>query len=133
LERADVARWLEDYVEAWKSYDPEAIRALFSDHVEYRYHPYDDPVEGRQAVVDSWLGEGEAAGASTRDADGTYDGSYQPVAVDGDVAVATGSSVYREAPGGAIDQIYDDCFVMRFDGDGRCREFTEWFMKRPDA
>ena len=28
MERADVARWLGDYVEAWKSYDPEAIRAF---------------------------------------------------------------------------------------------------------
>jgi hypothetical protein len=26
---------------------------------------------------------------------------------------------------------YDNCFVMRFDSDGRCREFTEWYMKRP--
>ena len=30
-----------------------------------------------------------------------------------------------------MEKVYDNCFVMRFDGDGRCREFTEWFMKRP--
>ena len=39
----------------------------------------------------------------------------------------------RSSPGGPIDKIYDNCFVIRFDGDGRCREFTEWFMQRPDA
>jgi hypothetical protein len=32
-----------------------------------------------------------------------------------------------------VDKIYDNCFVMRFDADGRCRKFTEWYVKRPDA
>ena len=133
MDTATVADWLAAYVAAWKSYDREAIGALLSDDVKYRYHPYDEPVEGRQAVVESWLGEGGHAGASERDAEGTYDASYEPVAVDGDVAVATGSSTYTREPGGPIEKVYDNCFVMRFDEDGRCREFTEWFMKRPDA
>jgi hypothetical protein len=133
MDRADVARWLDDYVEAWKTYDRDRIAALFAESVEYRYHPYDEPVTGREAVIDSWLGEGQAEGASTRDEEGTYDASYEPVAVDGDVAVATGSSTYFERPGGPVEKVYDNCYVMRFDADGRCREFTEWFMKRPDA
>lgn len=133
MDRADVARWLEDYVEAWRTYDRDRIAALFAEDVEYRYHPYDEPITGRDAVVDSWLGEGEHEGASTRDAEGTYDASYAPVAVDGDAAIATGSSTYFERPGGPVEKVYDNCFVMRFDGEGRCREFTEWFMKRPDA
>jgi ketosteroid isomerase-like protein len=131
MERSGVAKWLSDYIEAWKSYDREAIAVLFSDDVRYRYHPYDDPIEGRAAVVDSWLGEGDAEGAFERDEPGTYDASYEPVAVDGDVAVATGTSTYTKGPDGPIDKVYDNCFVMRFDADGRCREFTEWFKKRP--
>jgi ketosteroid isomerase-like protein len=131
MERSDVARWLSDYVEAWKSYDHDAIAALFSEDVRYRYHPYDDPVEGREAVVASWLGEGGAEGASDRDEPGTYDAFYEPVVVEGDTAVATGSSIYTTGPGGPVDKVYDNCFVMRFDADERCREFTEWFMKRP--
>jgi ketosteroid isomerase-like protein len=133
MERADVARWLDDYVEAWKTYDRERIAALFAEDVEYRYHPYDEPITGRDAVVEAWLGEGEHEGASTRDEEGTYDASYAPVAVEGDLAVATGSSTYFERPGGPVEKVYDNCYVIRFDGEGRCREFTEWFMKRPDA
>ncbi|MEK6326290.1 MAG: nuclear transport factor 2 family protein [Actinomycetota bacterium] len=133
MDAAAVAAWLAAYVEAWKSYDPDAIGALFSDDVKYRFHPYDEPVEGREAVIESWLGEGEHEGAPGRDEDGTYDASYRPVAVDGDVAVATGTSTYARGLGGPIDEIYDNCFVIRFDGDGRCREFTEWFMERPGA
>jgi hypothetical protein len=134
MDRADVAAWLSDYIEAWKSYDPDAIGALFSDDVRYRYHPYDEPIEGRQAVVESWLGEGEYAGeAWARDEAGSYDAHYEPVAVDGDVAVATGASTYTKEPGGPVDKVYDNCFVIRFDDEGRCREFTEWFMKRRSA
>ena len=78
MEKADVDRWLEAYVAAWKSYDREQIAELFADDVSYRYHPYDSAVEGRQAVVESWLGEGDHTGASTRDEVGTYDAVYAP-------------------------------------------------------
>ena len=133
LSREDVARWLNAYVDAWKSYDREAITALFSEDVRYRYHPYDEPIAGRQAVVESWLGEGDHSDASERDRPGTYDASYEPIAVDGDVAVASGTSSYSKDPGGPVDQVYFNCFVMRFDGDGRCREFTEYFIERPTS
>jgi ketosteroid isomerase-like protein len=131
ISREDVDQWLDRYVAAWKSYDPDDIAALFSADIEYRYHPHDEPVRGRDAVVRNWLGEGEVPDASSRDEPGTYDAAYATVAVDGDVAVATGSSTYRATPDGPVDRIYDNCFVMRFDDDGRCREFTEWYVKRP--
>ena len=44
IDRAGVDGWLDDYVAAWKSYDRDAIGAFFADDVEYRYHPYDEPV-----------------------------------------------------------------------------------------
>jgi hypothetical protein len=131
VDRAHVDRWLADYVAAWKSYERAEVEALFSDDVEYRYHPYDEPVRGRDAVVDSWLGEGDAEEASTRDAEGTYDASYRAIAVDGDVAIAVGSSTYYAEPAGPVDKVYDNCFVIRFDSGGLCRDFTEWFMERP--
>ena len=130
MTREDVDRWLDAYVEAWKTYDRGQIEALFADEITYRYHPEDDPIEGRDAVVVSWLNEAESEDASGHDEPGTYEASYRAVAVDGDVAVATGTSSYREDPDGPIVRIYDNCFVMRFDSEGRCTEFTEWFMKR---
>lgn len=131
MDKAQVDRWLEAYVVAWKNYDRDQIGELFADDVQYRYHPYDDPVRGRAAVVRSWLGEEEHPGASSRDEQGTFDAVYRAVAVDGDAAVATGSSSYLSEPGGAVDEVYDNCFVMRFDAAGRCTEFTEWYMQRP--
>ena len=75
--------------------------------------------------------ESASGDASTRDAPGTYEAEYSPVAVDGDTVVATGTSRYRERPGGPVVRTYENCFVMRFDGEGRCREFTEYFLRRP--
>src|SRR5690348_17918635 len=77
MERAEVDRWLQAYVDAWKAYDADQIGNLFAEDVEYRYHPYDEPVRGRAAVVASWLGEGAPATASTRDEPGTFDAAYR--------------------------------------------------------
>ena len=130
MTKEDVDRWLADYVEAWKTYDPERIAALFSEDIAYRYHPYDDAIEGRDEVVKAWREEGDHPEAGTRDEPGTFEAAYRAVAVDGDVAVATGISSYRDSPDGPVARVYDNCFVMQFDSEGRCREFTEWFMKR---
>jgi SnoaL-like domain len=131
VNRAGAQAWLDRYVAAWLSYDAEDIRALFTEDIAYRYHPYDDPIVGREAVVATWLGESDSDGASTRDAPGTYSARYTPVAVDDDVVVATGTSSYSERPDGPIVRTYDNCFVMRFDSGGRCREFTEYYNRRP--
>lgn len=125
--------WLDAYVDAWRTYDPEQIRAFFSEDVVYRYHAYDEPVVGADAVVASWLGESDAEGVSTRDAPGTYDAEFTPFAVDGDTVVASGVTRYRREPGGPVERVYDNCFLMRFDDQRRCREFTEYYVRRPSA
>jgi hypothetical protein len=121
MEEKRVSEWLSAYQDAWQSYDPSTIGSLFSENVSYRYHPYDEPVRGRAAVVASWLED--------RDAEGTYEGAYTPLVVTGDKAIATGTSTYRD---GDETRIYDNCFILRFDDDGHCSEFTEWYMRRPD-
>jgi hypothetical protein len=131
MDHAAAQDWLDRYVRAWLTYDPELIGDLFSEDVDYRYHPYDDPVVGRDAVVASWLGDSSEPGASTRDEPGTYAASYAPVAVDGDVVVATGTSSYRDLPDGPVVRLFHNCYVMRFDADGRCREFTEFYVRQP--
>ena len=96
--RASVQRWLDAYVAAWKSYDREQIAALYSEDASCRYHPYDEAIIGRDAIVESWFGAGE--GAPSRDPEGTYDGAYITAAIEGDLAVVTGTSTYSRDPGG---------------------------------
>jgi hypothetical protein len=130
MTREDVDRWLADYVEAWMTYDRDKIEALFAENVAYRYHPWDDPIEGRDEVIKAWLAEGDHPEAGTRDEPGTYEATYRAFAVEGDAAAATGTSSYRDDADGPFARVYDNCFLMRFDSDGRCTEFTEWFMQR---
>jgi nuclear transport factor 2 (NTF2) superfamily protein len=115
----DVAEWLDRYVEAWTSYDPDAIRSLFAEDAEYRYRPSDEPLRGREAIVADWLRD--------RDAPGTYEASYAPWAVEGKRAVATGRSTYS-APDNAA--VYDNVFLLEFDEAGECTSFTEVFVKQ---
>ena len=122
MRREDVSGWLERYVAAWKSGGRSQIEALFTDDARYRYHAYDEPVVGKAAIADSWLED--------PDAPGTFDASYECFAVDGDAAVAIGASTYFGADG-AVDRVYDNVFVLRFEGEGRCSDFTEWYVKRP--
>ena len=42
-----------------------------------------------------------------------------------------GTSIYFEPDGKTERTRYSNIFVCRFDDDGRCREFREWFMERP--
>jgi ketosteroid isomerase-like protein len=120
--REDVADWLERYVAAWKSGDRADIAALFSDDARYRYHPYDEPLIGRAAIADSWLDD--------PDEPGSFDAHYECFAVDGDAAVAIGTSTYFGSDG-EVERVYDNIFALRFDAQGRCSEYTEWYTKRP--
>ena len=121
INHQSVTQWLQDYVSAWKSYDPDAIRALFSPDAGYRYNPYDEPLRGREAILANWL--------RYRDEPNTYTAEYMPLAVDGHTAVANGRTFYYEADGKTLKKQYDNVFVLRFDPDGRCADFCEWYMQ----
>src|SRR5688500_4386334 len=108
MDRRSAQDWLDRYVAAWRTYDPDDVAALFRPDVAYRYPPSTEPVVGRDAVVAAWVGEGVAGDASTRDAPGTYGAAYSPVAVDGDTVVATGQSRYREVPEGPVVRTYEN-------------------------
>lgn len=128
----DVQGWLDRYVAAWESYDRAAIGDLFDEDAEYRYHPADAPVVGRAAIVRSWVEPDRGSPASTPDEPGTYAADYEPYAVDGSRAVAVGWSRYwTDATRGTVEATYDNCFLLEFGPDGRCRAFTEFFRERP--
>jgi hypothetical protein len=65
------------------------------------------------------------------DEEGTYEGRYRPVLVAGDQAVANGYSRYFDGDGGVAKE-FDNLILLRFDTDGRCVEYREWYMRKPD-
>jgi ketosteroid isomerase-like protein len=116
LRREQLQAWLDAYVEAWRSYDEDAIRALFAPDAAYAYHPYDEPVRGRDAIVAAWLAD--------RDEPGSWEASYAPSLIEGDRAVATGETRYVQDR-----RVFSNLFELTFDGDGRCTRFVEWYVE----
>lgn len=122
MNRESVARWLQQYVEAWRSYDSSAIGNLFTENATYAYHPWDEPVKGREAIISNWL--------ESPDAPGSWSAEYEPYAVEGDRAVAAGWTRYLGKDRTTVDRSYYNVWLMRFSG-GQCSEFVEVYMELP--
>lgn len=122
MTRTDVQAWLDRYIEAWRANRADLIEPLFSEDAVCRYRPYGGNERasfGRDAIVAAWLDE--------PDEPDSWEAQYAPYAVDEDRAVATGVSRYfakDEEP----ERVYHNVFLLRFDPDGRCSDFTEYWM-----
>ena len=119
LSRETVQHWLDDYVAAWRSYDSDAIRALFAPEATYAYEPWEAPLEGADAVVASWLED--------RDDPGSWAAAYAPALIEGNAAIATGETRYSDGTQ------FSNLFQLEFDDDGRCTRFVEWYLQQPRA
>src|ERR687891_932235 len=113
-ERLD--RWMDGYVLAWSSNDEDHIRPLFTEEAVY------DP----QTAGGEWYGIDEIVANWQEIDDDEDDWVFQwrpPVETD-DLAVVTGTTRYLDPPAG-----YRNLFVIRFAEDGRCYDFTEWYIE----
>jgi hypothetical protein len=127
MNREQVQVWLDRYVDAWRANDRAPIEALFTDDAHYRWRPYggdQHAATGSSAIADAWLDD--------RDDPASWEARYEPYAVDGDRAVAIGESRYL-ATGDAPERTYSNVFLLRFADDGRCSEFTEYYMEHSRA
>ena len=46
--------WIDDYAEAWRSGDDEAVGELFTEQAVYLSSPFREPTVGREAIRDYW-------------------------------------------------------------------------------
>ncbi len=125
MDSSAVARWLERYVAAWRSYDPDEIGDLFAEGAVYRFQPWherDTTVRGRDAIVASWL--------ERPDEPGSWTAEYRPFASEADAAAAVGVTRYL-ATADVPEAVFHNVFLLRFDDDGRCTEFTDVCMREP--
>lgn len=117
MKKADVEKWLKGYVKAWKNNNAKDIAKLFTEDAYYSTGPFDEPWIGHEAIIDGWVGLGD------QPSDWSFD--YEVIAVDGNLGVMHGTTVYKSA--GEFSNIW----LMRFAKDGRCKDFREWFVRKP--
>jgi hypothetical protein len=121
MDRASVQAWLDRYVDAWQRNEAGPIEALFTDDAVYRFAPFGDQyvARGSHEIVKGWL--------DNPDPTGSWEAHYEPFAIDGNRAVATGTSHYLPThPSG--DRTYHNVYLLEFAPDGRCSSFTELYM-----
>jgi len=115
---AAIRAWVEAYVAAWNSNDPERIGALFAAEAVYRIEPYAEPWRGREAIVAGWL--------EHRDEPGDTEFEWWHRARDGDLWILEAKTRYR-----SLGKDFCNLWLVRLDAEGRCAEFAEWWKERP--
>ncbi|HEY7486269.1 MAG TPA: nuclear transport factor 2 family protein [Streptosporangiaceae bacterium] len=113
-----LADWIGAYRKAWETNDPADIGALFTEDAAYFTEPHAQPWQGRDEIVRSWLDRLDEPGETTFE--------WQALAETPDVSIVQGRTTYR-----TLQKVFSNLWVIRFGADGRCREFTEWWLENP--
>jgi hypothetical protein len=116
MERTDVERWVQGYINAWGTNDPSDIGALFTESATYYTAPHREPWRGRDGIVAGWLGR--------KDQQGEWDFEYRVQDVVGNKAYVRGLTTYHDQN----EADYSNLWEVTLDADGRCSEFIEWWM-----
>jgi nuclear transport factor 2 (NTF2) superfamily protein len=129
LDAHRVLAWVAAHDEAWQSNDPDAIGHLFSEDGIYHLGPwegpwrgYSGPIVGRQAIAEAW--------STAFDPDERFQADAEVLAIDGRRAVIRRTIAYEET-GRESASRYGCLWLVDFDGDGRCREYQEWYVREP--
>jgi hypothetical protein len=121
MDKEQAAAWIAGYERAWRSPGTEMLAEVFTTDATYLQGPFDAPLVGLPAIAGMW--DEERTGP-----DEAFEMSSEIIAVDGDTAVARVEVTY----GDPVEEEFRDLWIMRFDEDGRCSSFEEWWSS-PDG
>ncbi|GLY14055.1 nuclear transport factor 2 family protein [Kineosporia rhizophila] len=113
---AMLGSWIAAYLRAWQSNAPDDIGGIFASDARYFTAPYAQPWVGREAIVAGWIARGDVPGSFAMD--------WDIVSCTEDVQVVRATTRYPATT-------FSNLWVIRLDRDGRCREFTEYWMEHP--
>lgn len=108
--------WMDGYIEAWTSNDPYDIAALFTPDAVYDPQTAEGEQHGHDEIVAFWQG--------ADDQPDNWDFQWQPLVETEEIAIVTGTTRYLDPP-----TSYRNLFVIRFNEEGLCTDFTEWYIE----
>jgi hypothetical protein len=115
MDRAGLARWIENYERAWRTAGTAALEQVFTPQATYSAAPFTETITGLPAIAAFWEGAREGPGEPF-----TLD--WAPVAVEGVAGVARVDVAYSGPPA----RLYRDLWIVTLEADGRCSAFEEW-------
>jgi len=113
--------WLDGYGRAWENKDPDAAGALFAENASYHETPYDEPMQGRSAVVEYW--------SHVPRTQENIHFSYEVLGLQGDKAFVHWASSFTRIPSNSKVKL-DGIFALRFDERNLCTSLREWWMRQ---
>ncbi|MBT0773700.1 nuclear transport factor 2 family protein [Kineosporia sp. J2-2] len=120
--RTDRSEWIEQYADAWREKDPEALRTLFAHDAVYHSSPTARPLRGHEEITTYWK-------------QATHTQSELDLVLgvplsQGNRTVVEWWATLRDPqrrPGTDDDRVtLPGCLVLRFDDAGRCDELWEY-------
>lgn len=121
MDQEAVHKWLVAYGRAWISRDPLAAASLYSDGATYQVTPFDEPIRGRDAILEYWKGV-----AITQE---RIDFEFEILAVTPEYGIARWRATFLIVSQG-LDTRLDGIFVIALDSTGLCWSLREWWQKR---
>lgn len=116
---APLRRWIDAYVGAWETNDPDAIAALFTPDGIYQIEPWQIQ-RGREEIVAGWLEHADKPGDTSF--------HWWHVARDGDLWIVEARTRYHN-----LDRDYANLWLIDLDDEGRARSFAEWWKQFPEG
>jgi hypothetical protein len=117
---SNAQRFLDGYLDAWRTNDADSIRALFAPDATYRGSARDlQPAVGIDEIIARWNEERDEPGTWT------YEGGVDLQTATS--AVIRGVTTYTTGPKSGA---YENVWLVRFAEDGRASEFQDWWFER---
>ncbi|MFI5783088.1 nuclear transport factor 2 family protein [Nocardia sp. NPDC051570] len=120
----DLDAWGAKFEIGWRSRDPEAIAALFTEDAWYRQGPFAAPIIGREAILAQWT--------TTLNRQGDPQVWVSEPILAGDRAAAEWWCVAHD-PVTGVPRTAAGCVTVWFAPDGRCRGLHEYWHGQPDT
>lgn len=118
MDRALLESWIYRYEQAWRTAGTDVLADLFSAEIHYWPSPWDEPIRGLAALAAFWNAHRDSP-------DETFEMMSGVVAVDRDTGVVRVEVNYGDG------SRWRNLWIVRFDGEGRCRHFEEWPVAPP--